>query len=228
MLAQRRLPFALLLTAVSALVGAVSSAAAQGPPPSPPPQPPLAQRLQPILRARFPAGGEPPELVAAGGPFPGASGMACFYDRRHYAPAWIGDAGVREEAANLIIALGKAPEDGLDSERYRLADLRQRLAQVEAHPTPGDLAEIDLRLTDAFLRLAADLRYGAVNPELIYDDCEIDIPEVDLPALLESALAAGRVRMTLAALAPTQEAYTKLKDALEGLRWQASTGGWPK
>jgi murein L,D-transpeptidase YcbB/YkuD len=226
--AQRPFPFALLLAAVAALSWAAPSAA-QGPQPSsPPPQPPLSQRLQPILRARFPAGGEPPELAAAGGSFRGAAGMACFYDNRHYAPAWIGDAGVRPEAADLITALGQAPEDGLDSERYRLADLRQRLAQAEAHPTPGDLAEIDLRLTDAFLRLAADLRFGAVNPELIYDDCEIDIPEVDLPALLESTLAAGRVRIALAALAPTQEGYTKLKDALQGLRWAAEKGGWPK
>src|SRR6478672_9824525 len=170
--AHRPRPFALLLalTAAVAFFASAASAAAQAPPAPPPPQPALVQRLQPILRARFPAGGEPPELVAAGGPFPGAAGMACFYDRRHYAPAWIGDAGVKGEAAQLITALGQAPEDGLDSERYRLADLRQRLAQAEAHPTPGDLAEIDLRLTDAFLRLAADLRYGAVNPELIYDD----------------------------------------------------------
>jgi murein L,D-transpeptidase YcbB/YkuD len=227
--AQRSLPSALLLAAVAALSWAAASAA-QGPPPSQPQlaQPALAQRLQPILRARFPAGGEPPELAAAGGSFPGAAGMACFYDRRHYAPAWIGDTGVRRDAADLITALGQSPGDGLDSERYRLADLRARLAQVEAHPSPGDLAEIDLRLTDAFLRLAADLRSGAVNPELIYDDCEIDIPEVDLPAALESALAAGGVGPALAALAPPHAGYTKLKDALQELRREAAAGGWPK
>ena len=84
--AQRSLPSALLLAAVAALSWGAASAA-QGPPPSQPQlaQPALAQRLQPILRARFPAGGEPPELAAAGGSFPGAAGMACFYDRRHYA-----------------------------------------------------------------------------------------------------------------------------------------------
>ena len=98
------------------------------------------------------------------------------------------------EADDLLAALADAPADGLDPERYRLADLRQRLAQVKGASTPGDLAEIDLRLTDAFLRLAADLRNGAVNPQLIYPDCELDIPEVDLSAVLEDALAAGRLR----------------------------------
>jgi murein L,D-transpeptidase YcbB/YkuD len=192
-----------------------------------PPFPSLPERLQPILRARFPASGDPPALATADGSFPAASGVSCFYDRRHYAPAWADERGLRPDAGELIAALADAPADGLDPERYRLADLRQRLAQVEIHPTPGDLAEIDLRLTDAFLRLAADLGNGAVNPELIYDDCEIDIPEVDLPATLESALAAGRIRPALAGLAPTHAGYRALKTALAQYRALAAAGGWP-
>ena len=177
-------------------------------------QPALRQRLQPILRARFPASGEPPALPVAGGSFRAAPDLSCFYDRRSYAPAWIGDQGVRPDADDLIAALADAPADGLDPERYRLADLRQRLAQAKGAPTPGDLAEIDLRLTDAFLRLAADLRNGAVNPQLIYPDCELDIPEVDLSAVLEDALAAGRLRPAIAELAPAHDGYRALKAAL--------------
>jgi len=190
-------------------------------------QPSLPQRLQPILRARFPASGEPPELPAADGAFRATPALPCFYDRRQYAPAWTDERGMRLDAEDLIAALGDAPADGLDPERYRLADLRQRLAQAESRPAPDDLAEIDLRLTDAFLRLAADLRYGAVNPELIYADCEIDIPEVDLPAALESALAAGRVRPALAELAPAHAGYRALKAALAQSRSLAAKGGWP-
>jgi murein L,D-transpeptidase YcbB/YkuD len=191
------------------------------------PSPTLPQTLQVILRARIPASGKPPELPAAGGSFRAAPDLPCFYDRRQYAPAWIGDKGVRPDADELIAALADAPADGLDPERYRLADLRQRLAQAKSAPNPGDLAEIDLRLSDAFLRLAADLRNGAVNPELIYSDCEIDIPEVDLPAALESALAAGRVPQALADLAPTHAGYKALKAALAQYRALAARGGWP-
>ena len=188
-------------------------------------QPALRQRLQPILRARFPASGEPPALPAAGGSFRAAPDLSCFYDRRSYAPAWIGERGVRPEADDLIAALAEAPADGLDPERYRLADLSQRLAQVKG--APGDLAEIDLRLTDAFLRLAADLRNGAVNPQLIYPDCELDIPEVDLSVLLEDALAAGRLRPAIAGLAPAHDGYRALKAALAQARSLAARGGWP-
>ncbi|HEY2291694.1 MAG TPA: L,D-transpeptidase family protein [Thermoanaerobaculia bacterium] len=196
-----------------------------------PPPPSLPQTLSPILRARFPASGQPPDLPAAGGSFRAAPGIPCFYDRRKYAPAWIGDKGARPDADELIAALTDAPADGLDPERYRLDDLRQRLAQAKSAPNsppnPGDLAEIDLRLTDAFLRFAADLRNGAVNPELIYSDCEIDIPETDLPAALESALATGHVRQALAELAPTHAGYKALKAALAQYRALAARGGWP-
>jgi murein L,D-transpeptidase YcbB/YkuD len=191
------------------------------------PLPTLTQRLQPILQARFPASGEPPELPLAAGSLRAAPGLPCFYDRRSHAPAWIGDQGLKPDADDLLAALADAPADGLDAERYQLADLRQRLAAVRAHPNPGDLAEIDLRLTDAFLRLAADLRNGAVNPELIYNDCELDIPEVDLSAVLESALAAHRVRPALAELAPAHAGYRALKAALVQSRALAARGGWP-
>jgi murein L,D-transpeptidase YcbB/YkuD len=192
-----------------------------------PAQPSLRQRLQPILRARFPVSGEPPALPVAGGSFRAAPDLSCFYDRRSYAPAWVGDKGVRPEADDLVATLADAAADGLDPERYRLADLRQRLAQVKGAATPGDLAEIDLRLTDAFLRLAADLRNGAVNPQLIYPDCELDIPEVDLSVVLEDALAASRVRPAIAGLAPAHEGYRALKAALAQTRSLAARGGWP-
>jgi murein L,D-transpeptidase YcbB/YkuD len=194
---------------------------------APPPATALAQRVQPILHARFPASGEPPALLTATGSFRAAPDLSCFYERRSYAPAWIGEKGVRPDADDLIAALAGAPADGLDPERYRLADLRQRLTQARGAATPGDLAEIDLRLTDAFLRLATDLRNGAVNPQLIYPDCEIDIPEVDLSASLESALAAGRVRPALAELAPAHAGYKALKAALAQTRGLAARGGWP-
>ncbi len=188
--------------------------------------PTLPQRLQPILQARFPAGA-PPTLLTATGSFRGAPDLSCFYDRRKYAPAWIGEKGVRPDADELIAALADAPADGLDSERYRLADLRQRLAQARASSAPSDLAETDLRLTDAFLRLAADLRNGAVNPQLIYPDCEIDIPEVDFSSILEQALAAGHVRAAIADLAPAHAGYKALKAALAATRSLAARGGWP-
>ncbi len=198
---------------------------AQQAPPAPlAPQPSLTQRLQVILHARTPASGKPPELQADGSPFRATPDLPCFYDRRGFAPAWIGDAGLRREADELLAAIGDAAADGLRPEDYHQADLQRRLLQARNQAAPADLAELDLALTDAFLRLAADLAHGKVNPELIYADCAIDVPEIDLPGTLESALAAGAVRKTLADLAPAHAGYRALKQALAAYRAKSA---WP-
>ena len=187
------------------------------------PSPSLTQQLQAILRARMPVSGKPPELHAAGSLFRATPDLPCFYDRRGFAPAWVGDASLRRDADELLAAIAEAPSDGLNPEDYHLAGLRQGLDQAKSQASPADLAELDLGLTDAFLRLAADLAHGRVNPELIYSDCAIDVPEVDLPGVLESALAAGTVRRSLADLAPAHPGYRALKQALALYR----TKDWP-
>ena len=168
-------------------------------PPAQPPQPALTQQLQLLLRVRTPASGKPPELQVDGAAYRASPDLPCFYDRRSFAPAWIADTGLRRQADELLAAIADAAADGLRPEDYHLADLQRRLLQARTQAAPADLAELDLALTDAFLRLAADLAHGKVNPELIYSDCAIDVPEVDLPGSLESALAAGGVRKTLEA-----------------------------
>lgn len=214
-----------------ALAGAAPLRALQAPPPQPiPPQPSLIQQLQIILHARIPVSGKPPELRADDAVFRATPDLPCFYDRRGFAPAWIGDAGPRGDAGELLAAIAEAPSDGLDPEDYHLADLRQRLDQVQGRPSPADLAELDLGLTDSFLRLAADLAHGRVNPELIYSDCALDVPEVDLAGVLENALAAGTVGKSLAGLAPAHAGYRALKQALalyRTMNWPAVPAGPP-
>jgi murein L,D-transpeptidase YcbB/YkuD len=191
----------------------------------------LTQQLQLILHTRTPASGKPPELQADGSAYRASPDLPCFYDRRSFAPAWIADMGLRPQADELLAAVADAPADGLRPEDYHLADLQRRLLQARTQASPADLAELDLALTDAFLRLAADLAHGKVNPELIYSDCAIDVPEVDLPGRLESALAAGSVRKALADLAPAHAGYRALKQALAAYRtksdWPAVPAGPP-
>lgn len=221
-----RVRTALFLAGLSCLALA---AAAQAPPaaqPSPP-QPFLAQQLQVILRSRAPVSGKPPELHADGSPFRATPDLPCFYERRGFAAAWTGDSGLRPEADALLAAIADAAGDGLRPEDYHLSDLRQRIPQAAGRPSPAELAELDLELTDSFLRLAADLAHGLVNPELIYSDCALDVPEVDLPGVLEKALSDGSVRQALADLAPAHPEYRALKQALAVLRAVAERGGWP-
>jgi murein L,D-transpeptidase YcbB/YkuD len=156
-------------------------------------------------------------------------GLPCFYDRRGFRPAWIGEDGRPLPAlADLMSALRGADAEGLEPEDYHLSEIRSR-AEALAAPAPGPeaLADLDLLATDAFLSYAAHLSTGRVDPEALYRDCRQSTAEGDLPRDLEEALSAGRIGPTLAAQAPLHEGYVRLRAALARYRAAAERGGWP-
>jgi murein L,D-transpeptidase YcbB/YkuD len=177
-----------------------------------------AEQAQALIRARFPASGAAPQLRLGGETFRGSAGLPCFYERRGYAPAWIGT-----QADALLGTLSRATEDGLNPEEYHAAGLRQLAAQARS---PAELSELDLLLTDAFLRYAAHVQSGRVDPRDLYSDCQASPPATDLPAVLESALGAGNLQQVLADLPPPHEDYRRLRAALARYRQVAARGGW--
>ena len=202
----------------------------------------LAGFLAPPLAAQAPPQPEPTVpaqiqvqiqslLQANGAPFRFAAGVPCFYQRRGFAPAWSGEAGLdAESTSELLGAIQNSLYDGLRPADYHQADLQSRLEAARSQQDPNALAELDLLLTDAFLNLASDLRYGRVNPRTVHGDCEEASPETaepDLPGVLESALAARRVGSTLEGLAPQTEAYKTLRQAVAFYRGIVARGGWP-
>lgn len=169
-----------------------------------------------LLRARFPASGAAPQLRIDEETFRGSADLACFYERRGYAPAWN-----RATEDELLGTLARAADEGLRPEAYRAG----RLRQIEAK-TPAERVELDLLLTDAFLRYARDVQSGRVNPRSLYRDCAA-VPAVsDLPTLLESGLSAGNLRQVLADLPPPHEGYRRLRDALARYRRVAAGDSW--
>lgn len=177
----------------------------------------LATLLQPdpLLRARFPASGAAPQLQIGDETFKGSPDLACFYERRGYAPAW--QQGPADE---LLAALDHAADEGLRPEEYRAGPLRQL---ADRATTPAERAELDLLLTDAFLRYARDVQSGRVDPRSLYRDCAAKPAESDLPALLESGLASGSLRQVLDELPPPHEGYRRLREALARYR---QVGEW--
>jgi L,D-transpeptidase YcbB len=197
------------------------------------PEPPLSDRIQLVLRARVPAEGKPPELRAGGEPFRAAAGLSCFYQGRGFVPAWSNEGGLfPENAEEMLAALRISADDGLRPEDYHLADLERRVAAAKARLDPVDLAELDLLLTDAFLNLASDLRYGRVNPRTAGgcappEPGKEPPPEESLAARLETALEERQVRSSLESLVPQSEGYRTLRLALAFHRGIVARGGWP-
>lgn len=168
-----------------------------------------------LLRARFPASGAAPQLRIDDEAFRGSADLACFYERRGYAPAWS-----RGPADELLAALARAADEGLRPEAYHPARLRQFAVQAAS---PEERVELDLLLTDAFLRYAHDVQSGRVDPKSLYRDCAAVPAASDLPTLLESGLSAGNLRQVLADLPPPHEGYRRLREALARYR---EVAGW--
>ena len=126
-----------------------------------------------------------------------------FYLKRDWAPAWSGSAPAEADARQAVAALSKAASEGLDPERYRIANM--------GDPFPNDAA-----ITGAVLTYMRDLALG--RPELRSLDSDIGLPprSMDFPALLDEALRQHRLAQMLADLSPKHPEYMALKVALPG------------
>ena len=91
---------------------------------------------------------------------PRAEALLRFYASRDYRPAWLKGDGLSREGAALLRILRAADREGLPAARYRHPVL-ETADRAEA----ASLGEIDLRLTDAFLRYASTWdRAGSTPP----------------------------------------------------------------
>jgi murein L,D-transpeptidase YcbB/YkuD len=142
------------------------------------------------------------------------------YEQRGFAPLWTDP--VATEA--LIRALVAAAQDGLDPEEYHRAALTRGSAQ------PFDAsrrAELDLLATDAFARLAHDLRYGKVRPEGPGGGANAwPFGGADAVDRMVEIVSSARVAAALSDLRPRHFVYDGLVRALKELRGIQEIGGW--
>jgi L,D-transpeptidase YcbB len=156
-----------------------------------------------------------------------------FYRKRAFTPAWLDDGRPESQMDQLVAAIRAANDDGLDPALYGATHLEGRLKEatkgllrrkrVEAE----DAARLDVWLTYVYMQFASDLADGL--SDLAHVDPSWKIPQEAFDALvhLESALAANRVRQSLADLTPTHFQYRVLRDLLADYRKRAAAGGWP-
>ncbi|MDT8440855.1 MAG: L,D-transpeptidase family protein [Desulfuromonadales bacterium] len=149
--------------------------------------------------------------------------LALFYQGRDFVPLWIGSKGVIPEADSLFAAIVGAERQGLAPADYHLDALIELLPQS----TAASLAELEVLLTDAFLRYCKDIRLGRADPRNADPEWFILIDRIDHLAALEQALSRGTFASTLQALPPRDPAYRRLLSALADYRRIAEDGGWP-
>lgn len=118
--------------------------------------------------------------------------------------------------------LRRAGEDGLDPKAYRLErfDEARTLAAGRGDP------RLELLLTDALLRYAADLADGRPDSRRADPAWEIAGPRIDPVAAARAATGAEDPVHALAALAPPHAGYARLRETLAQYRRIAADGGW--
>lgn len=191
--------------AVVAIPPAVSATPAPAPVPVAPAPPALAAgpAVRGVTSANLQAalsGGDP--LVLAGRALDQAM-LNAVYQAHGYQPVWTDQ---REQS--FLGALDSAQSHGLDASAYKVA---------AAKPVVRELL-----LTDAFLRYASALARGRVGPQDFETDWRIDRPAFDPGQVFDAAMA-GDVGTVLAALAPHEDEYERLRAALQRYTTLAKT-----
>ena len=152
--------------------------------------------------------------VAAAGASPNPD-VVRFYEARGLAPAWSGSAAAERNRALALAALARAADDGLDPDKYAVAGERD-----------GDSAQADAALTAAMLQFAHDLRLGRLAPQEADRFVSLPRQSFDAVAALNGALVNNTFPRFLAALAPPNPEYRRLKRALAAYRAVQRNGGW--
>lgn len=150
-----------------------------------------------------------------------AAALRRFYQGRDYFPAWTGTQDSLARAAILRATMARADTEGLNAGDYATA------METPGQTAPAADANEDLRLTDAILRYAHDVRLGRVPPEAMMGD-EIDLPTraFDAVAALQSAIRENSLDHFLKTLPPPFPEYARLTDALARYRVLATMGEW--
>ncbi len=148
------------------------------------------------------------------------------YDRNGFHSLWQNPQNVKD----LLDDIGSIAEDGLNPEDYHLSQLlvlKLRLDEKKP-PDPFLLADYDLLLTDALVRLCYHLQFGKVDPESLDPAWNMSrqIHNKNPVAAIEKRLRSGSLAAGLRNIRPKVEYYQVLKSTLIKHLEIQEAGGW--
>jgi murein L,D-transpeptidase YcbB/YkuD len=193
--------FGRILTVLAVMATAAAQAAAPG-------------DLRPFLRDGLTQASLPPG--------PQSDALRALYESRNFEPLWFAADGSSARALRLTELLRDAPALGLLPADYKIADLDRLRRAADAR----GLAEVELGLSRAAARFAADLAGGRVASVTLPADIRIAPRAVDLAGVLRELARADDPARVFDALAPRDPAYVELLAALAELRAIKARGGW--
>ena len=184
--------------------------------------------IREVLRSRVEALRETGRLDVRGSRIASVIVLPDVYERRGFRPAWR-DARTIEQLGR---AIGDAAADGLDPRDYHQALLERLRGEVAASGQSDAvlLADYDLLLTDALVRLGYHLMFGKVDPERVDPNWNMarEIRGFEPALEIQRVLDAGDVYQALEREKPGHQVYAGLKRELARYRQIEAAGGWPQ
>lgn len=154
----------------------------------------------------------------------GQAGLGAFYRERGFAGLWTGDDAASVARRNaLLAAFDMADVHGLPAHRYDVGTL---IAQLQAAVTLEERAAMEVALSRLFLRYAADIRTGVLDPKRLGIHSQREVAQIDGAALLARFAAAENPFAAMQALAPQSAGYARLLAAKLRLEALVAAGGW--
>lgn len=145
------------------------------------------------------------------------------YERRHFQPAWNDEKTVDD----LLRSIEASESDGLTPEDYHQAVLLRSRGMPDSDPKL--VADMDLLLTDALIRLAYHIIFGKVDPERLDSNWNMarDIRNSDPVEAIQQAIDSRTLFEIMEDYKPKHRFYTTLKAGLAKYRSLRRAGGWP-
>ena len=178
------------------------------------------ERIAALLRA------EDPEALAtvSGQTVYGAPLIRQMYAARGYEPLWSVEAIVA-----FSDALDRLEADGLTPGDYRFAEIAPQLGTPDMSALgPAEAAEVDILLTEAFVRATYNLYFGKADPQRLDPDINFArsyTGEDPAPFLLEH-IAQARIGEVFDWARPKNERFEWLQQGLARYRAYQAGGGW--
>lgn len=145
------------------------------------------------------------------------------YERRNFQPAWNDEKTVDD----LLRSIEASESDGLTPEDYHQAVLLRSRGMPDSDPKL--VADMDLLLTDALIRLAYHIIFGKVDPERLDSNWNMarDIRNSDPVEAIQQAIDSRTLFEIMEDYKPKHRFYTTLKAGLAKYRSLRRAGGWP-
>jgi murein L,D-transpeptidase YcbB/YkuD len=159
-----------------------------------------------------------------------SSALQYFYEQTSNGPGWSSGGVLNPAADSLFNCILHAEDVGLQPADYHFLALNTAFQRFRTDETAqmdaALLAQIDVMMTDAFMKMASDLHYGVAPRDSVTFRKDSIFSDTLLTDKLRASLAANDVAKALRALEPQHPGYVSLKAAMkvfekkyEQLKW---------